>query len=41
MKDPRVEKLAHNIVHYSCHVQPGQNVIIESHGDQQDEFVRR
>lgn len=40
MKDPRVEKLAHNIVHYSCHVQPGQNVIIESHGDQQDEFIK-
>ncbi len=40
MKDPRIDKLARSIVNYSCKVQPGENVIIESHGDQQDAFVK-
>ena len=40
MRDPRVDKLAHSIVTYSCKVQPGDKVVIESHGDHQDEFVK-
>ena len=40
MKDPRIDKLSRSIVNYSCKVQPGENVIIESHGDQQDGFVK-
>lgn len=40
MRDPRIEKLAHNIVTYSCNIQPGENVIIESHGDHQDDFIK-
>ncbi len=30
--DPRVEKLAHNLVNYSCRVQKGENVFIEATG---------
>ncbi len=40
MKDSRVDKLANMIVNYSCQVQPGENVLIESHGDQQDLFIK-
>ena len=40
MRDPRVDKLANSIVTYSCHVKPGDNVVIESHGDHQDEFIK-
>lgn len=32
MNDPRIRKLAHQVVHYSCHVQPGENVLIETRG---------
>ena len=28
--DPRIEKLAHNLVTYSCNVQKGENVLIEA-----------
>ena len=30
--DPRIEKLAHNLVTYSCDVQKGENVLIEAFG---------
>ncbi len=40
MKDPRIEQLANLLVNYSCKVQPGERVLIESHGDQQDDFVK-
>lgn len=30
--DPRIEKLAHNLVNYSCSVQKGENVFIEATG---------
>lgn len=30
MVDPRITKLAHNLVNYSCNVQPGEKVLIES-----------
>ena len=40
MRDPRVEKLAHSIVTYSCNIQPGERVVIESHGDHQDDFIK-
>lgn len=36
MKDPRLTQLAHNIVHYACAVQPGENVLIESIGFEKD-----
>ena len=32
MQDPRLEKLARNIVRYACDVQPGENVLIENTG---------
>lgn len=32
MKDPRIQKLAHQVVNYSCRVQPGENVLIETRG---------
>ncbi len=32
--DPRIEKLAHNLVNYSCRVQPGEKVMIEYGGDE-------
>lgn len=40
MRDPRVKNLAHSIVTYSCNVQPGENVLIESLGSHQDDFVK-
>lgn len=36
MKDPRMLTLAHNLVNYSCQVQPGEKVLIESIGVQRD-----
>lgn len=33
MMDPRVTKLAHNLVHFSTKVQPGDNVLIEATND--------
>lgn len=32
MKDPRIETLAKNLVNYSCRVQPGEKVLIEQNG---------
>ncbi len=32
MKDPRMIQLAHNLVNYSCHVEKGERVLIESTG---------
>ena len=34
MKDSRIEKLAHNLVNYSCKIQPGERVLIECHGNE-------
>lgn len=33
MTDPRITVLAHNLVHHSCRVQAGENVLIEGIGD--------
>jgi len=38
MKDPRMVKLAHNLVRYSCDVQPGERALIELIGDGLREF---
>jgi aminopeptidase len=34
MKDPRIEKLASNLVNYSCEVKPGDRVMVECKGTQ-------
>lgn len=36
MKDPRIQTLAHNLVNYSCKVQPGHRVLIENTGIQEE-----
>ncbi|WP_138493132.1 aminopeptidase [Paenibacillus pinistramenti] len=36
MKDPRMQKLAQNLVGYSVNVQPGENVLIEMIGSERD-----
>ncbi|AZS14605.1 aminopeptidase [Paenibacillus lutimineralis] len=36
MRDPRIQKLAENLVGYSVNVQPGENVLIEMIGDERD-----
>jgi aminopeptidase len=33
MKDPRVAKLAKNLIRYSTELKPGENVLIENYGD--------
>lgn len=33
MFDPRIKKLAYNLVNYSCKTNPGENVLIEAIGD--------
>ncbi|NMD70784.1 aminopeptidase [Bacillus sp. DNRA2] len=38
MKDPRIEKLAHNLINYSVRLQKGEKVLIENFGLQR-EFV--
>ena len=38
MKDPRLTQLAHNLIHYSCELKPGERVLIENTGLQR-EFV--
>ncbi|BDD05019.1 aminopeptidase [Aureibacter tunicatorum] len=38
MKDPRINKLAHNIINYSCALKPGEKILIENFGLQK-EFV--
>ena len=32
MKDPRIQKLAQTLVHYSCSVQPGERILVEDRG---------
>lgn len=39
MTDPRIKTLAHNLINYSCKLQPGENVLIESKGEN-DDLVR-
>lgn len=39
MRDPRMKKLAHNLVQYSCAVKPGEKVLIENTGLQRDFVV--
>ncbi|MBO4698595.1 aminopeptidase, partial [bacterium] len=29
MKDPRIAKVAKNLIRYSTHIQPGENILIE------------
>lgn len=36
MFDPRIQKLAYNLVNFSCHLEKGQNVLIESIGGNDD-----
>ncbi|MBM7649651.1 aminopeptidase [Bacillus ectoiniformans] len=36
MKDPRIAKLAKNLINYSCQLQPGEKVLIENFGLQRD-----
>lgn len=36
MKDPRIQKLAQNLVGYSVNVQPGENVLVEIIGSERD-----
>ena len=39
MTDPRIETLARNLINFSCSLQAGENVLIESY-DGNDELVR-
>ena len=32
MQDPRIKKMAKNLIHYSCRLQPGEKVLIECNG---------
>ena len=36
MTDPRIKTLAHNLIHYSCNLQPGEKILIENTGIQTD-----
>ena len=36
MKDPRMLKLAHNLINYSCKLQKGEKVLIEATGIPED-----
>ncbi|WP_334071793.1 MULTISPECIES: aminopeptidase [Paenibacillus] len=36
MRDPRIQKLAQNLVGYSVNVQPGENVLVEMIGEERD-----
>ena len=40
MRDPRVDRMAENIVNYSCKIVPGDKVMIESQGDHNDDLVK-
>lgn len=40
MFDPRVKTLAKNLVHFSCNVRPGENVLIEQNGVGSDDLIR-
>lgn len=35
MTDPRIRQLAHNLIHFSCALQPGEKVLIEATGEVQ------
>lgn len=39
MFDARLEKLAHNLVNYSCRIQPGEKCLIECVGDRDQTLV--
>ena len=39
MRDPRMTRLAHSLVNYSCSVQPGERVLIENTGVQREMVV--
>ncbi len=39
--DPRIETLAHNLIHYSCTVQPGEKVMIHAFGQSAYPLVRQ
>ncbi|MEA5058605.1 MAG: aminopeptidase [Candidatus Pelethousia sp.] len=39
MTDPRIQQLAHNLIHFSCALKPGEKVLIEGTGEVQ-ELVR-
>lgn len=39
MTDPRIQQLAHNLITFSCHIQPGEKVLIEGIGEV-EELVR-
>lgn len=39
--DPRIKTLAHNLVNYSCRVQPGENVFIEYIGKDTTDLARQ
>lgn len=36
MFDPRIKQLAHGLVTFSCDLQPGENILIESIGGNED-----
>ena len=36
MKDPRIEKLAYNLINYSIRLQKGEKVLIENFGLQKE-----
>lgn len=39
--DPRIEKLSHGLVNYSCKVQPGEKVLIEYEGNACKDLVKQ
>ncbi|AZK46967.1 aminopeptidase [Paenibacillus lentus] len=39
MRDPRIQKLAENLVGYSVNVQPGENVLVEMIGNERDLLI--
>lgn len=36
MRDPRLQKLAQNLVQYSVNIQPGENVLIDMIGGEKE-----
>ena len=40
MRDPRIDKFADSIVNYSCRVQPGEKVLIETYDETPDDLVK-
>ncbi|MDA3956517.1 aminopeptidase [Oceanispirochaeta sp.] len=40
MKDPRLEKLAHSLIHYSIELKPGEKVLIHMNGNQAEPLVK-